>query len=79
MCLRQDFLGGMLNGFIATKFTELPTMIVTLGTQIIFRGIAEVLFETWGNGGGTASMADTKGLMLLAKKIGPFPICPFSA
>ena len=44
----------MLNGFIATRFTELPTMIVTLGTQIIFRGIAEVLFETWGNGGGTA-------------------------
>ncbi len=77
ICLGVGLLGGMLNGFIATRFTELPTMIVTLGTQIIFRGIAEVLFETLGNGGGTASMADTKGLMLLAKKIGPFPISFF--
>ncbi|MCR5108959.1 MAG: ABC transporter permease [Lachnospiraceae bacterium] len=77
ICLLVGLLGGMLNGIIATKFTELPTMIVTLGTQIIFRGIAEVLFETWGNGGGTASMADTKGLMLLAKRIGPFPIAFF--
>jgi rhamnose transport system permease protein len=77
ICLGVGLLGGMLNGFIATRFTELPTMIVTLGTQIIFRGIAEVLFETWGNGGGTASMTDTKGLMLLATKIGPFPIAFF--
>ncbi len=77
ICLLVGLMGGMLNGFISTHFTELPTMIVTLGTQIIFRGIAEVLFETWGNGGGTASMTDTKGLMLLAKKVGPFPISFF--
>ena len=34
---------GAINGLILTKFTELPPMIVTLATQIIFRGIAEVL------------------------------------
>ena len=42
VCLGTGLLCGALNGFIATRFTELPTMIVTLGTQIIYRGIAEV-------------------------------------
>ncbi|MCR5716152.1 MAG: ABC transporter permease [Lachnospiraceae bacterium] len=61
---------GMINGLIATQFTELPTMIVTLGTQIIFRGIAEVSLGS----GGSVSMQDVKGLMALGTKIGPFSI-----
>ncbi|MCR5304579.1 MAG: ABC transporter permease [Lachnospiraceae bacterium] len=66
-------LCGMLNGLIATKFTELPTMIVTLGTQIIFRGIAEVSLGS----GGSVSMKDQSGLIAMSKKIGPFPLSFF--
>ena len=44
-------LCGAVNGFILTRFKELPPMIVTLATQIIFRGIAEV---TLGAGGSIA-------------------------
>lgn len=36
---------GAVNGFILTQFEELPPMIVTLATQIIFRGIAEIVLE----------------------------------
>ena len=34
--LATGLVCGMVNGFFATQFTELPTMIITLGTQIIF-------------------------------------------
>ena len=61
---------GMINGFIATRFTELPTMIVTLGTQIIFRGIAEVSLGS----GGSASLKDYEGIGILRVKVGPIPL-----
>jgi rhamnose transport system permease protein len=38
-------LCGFINGFILTKFTELAPMIVTLGTQILFRGIATIILK----------------------------------
>ena len=37
---------GFVNGFILVKFPELSSMIVTLSTQIIFRGIASIILET---------------------------------
>ena len=37
---------GLINGLILTNFQELPPMIVTLGTQIVFRGIAEIALGT---------------------------------
>lgn len=37
---------GFINGIILVKFPELSSMIVTLATQIIFRGIASILLET---------------------------------
>ena len=37
---------GFLNGIILVKFPELSSMIVTLSTQIIFRGIASIILET---------------------------------
>ncbi len=40
---------GAINGLILTKFTELPPMIVTLATQIIFRGIAEIILGSGGS------------------------------
>lgn len=60
---------GMVNGLILTKFTELPAMIVTLGTQIVFRGIAEIILGS----GGSVSLSNTAGFRALAGKIGPFP------
>ena len=37
---------GLINGIILVKFPELSSMIVTLATQIIFRGIAQIILET---------------------------------
>lgn len=60
---------GMVNGFFLTKFQELPAMIVTLGTQIVFRGIAEIVLGS----GGSVSLANTDGFRVISGKIGPFP------
>ncbi|MBO5068888.1 MAG: ABC transporter permease [Roseburia sp.] len=51
VCLLTGSLCGALNGLILTKFTELAPMIVTLGTQILFRGIAEILLTDQATGG----------------------------
>lgn len=42
---------GFINGLILVKFPELSSMIVTLSTQIIFRGIAQIILETNSVGG----------------------------
>jgi len=42
---------GFINGIILVKFPELSSMIVTLSTQIIYRGIASILLETKSVGG----------------------------
>ncbi len=60
---------GLINGLILTRFTELPPMIVTLATQIVFRGIAEVSLGS----GGSVSLSDTSGFFLLAGKVGIIP------
>lgn len=60
---------GMVNGFILVKFPELPSMIVTLGTQIVFRGIAEIVLGS----GGSISLTNTAGFRAISGKIGPFP------
>ena len=60
---------GMVNGLLTVKFRELPTMIITLGTQIIFRGIAEIVLGS----GGTISLTNMDGFRKIAGKIGPFP------
>ena len=44
-------LCGFTNGFILVKFPNLSSMIVTLSTQIIFRGIAQIILETQSVGG----------------------------
>ena len=73
VCLGVGCLAGCLNGFIMTHFQELPAMIVTLGTQIIFRGIAEVTLGS----GGSISFKNSKVIMPLAKMVGPFPVAFF--
>lgn len=64
---------GVINGFVITQFPELPSMIVTLGTQIIFRGVAEIIL---GNGG-SVSLKDAMPFRAISKRIGPFPIVFF--
>lgn len=72
-CLGTGLVCGMINGFVATRFTELPTMIITLGTQIIFRGIAEVALGS----GGSASMVNIQSIAPLRTMIGPVPLSFF--
>lgn len=45
ICLLVGTLCGFINGFILTKFKELAPMIVTLGTQILYRGIATMILK----------------------------------
>lgn len=42
-CLMTGALCGALNGFLITRFKELFPMIITLATQLFFRGIAFLL------------------------------------
>ncbi|MCR5626217.1 MAG: ABC transporter permease [Lachnospiraceae bacterium] len=67
LVLLVGFVCGSINGLVATKFPELPTMIITLATQIIFRGIAEV---SLGSGGSTSLSNNTKEFTTLAMKVG---------
>lgn len=60
---------GFFNGLVMTKFTELPPMIVTLGTMIIFRGIAEIALGS----GGSISLKNNEGFHAMAGKVGPVP------
>lgn len=67
---------GAVNAVIVTQFPELPTMIVTLATQIIFRGIAEIVLGS----GGSISVAGTDNydaFKMLAGKVGIVPYIVF--
>ena len=64
---------GAVNGFILTKFQELPPMIVTLATQIIFRGIAEVTLGA----GGSIAITNTDGFRAIGGKVGQVPYILF--
>ena len=64
---------GFINGMILTRFTELPPMIVTLGTQIVFRGIAEIALGS----GGSISLSNTDGFSMIAGKAGMIPYILF--
>ena len=64
---------GAVNGFILTKFQELPPMIVTLATQIIFRGISEIVLGS----GGSISASNTDGFRAIGGKIGNVPYILF--
>lgn len=49
--LLTGLICGVINGLILTKFTELAPMIITLGTQTLYRGIAEIILEAKSAGG----------------------------
>lgn len=50
ICLLVGTLCGFINGFILTKYKELAPMIVTLGTQILYRGIATIILKDQASG-----------------------------
>ena len=50
-CLATGALCGALNGILLTKFTEMAPMIVTLATNIIFRGVSERILGDGSTGG----------------------------
>ena len=63
-------LCGALNGFLLIKFQELPAMIVTLGTMILFRGLAERILGD----GSTGGMREVEWFaQLYDARIGPVP------
>lgn len=64
---------GCINATILTQFQELPPMIVTLSTQIIFRGVAEIVLGS----GGSVSVTNTAGFQAIAGKVGQVPYILF--
>ena len=73
VCLLVGTVCGLINGLVLTKFTELPPMIVTLATQIIFRGIAEVTLGA----GGSIAITNTDGFRAIGGKVGNIPYILF--
>lgn len=51
VCLLVGALCGLINGLLIVKFKELSAVIVTLGTMILFRGIAYIILENQSSGG----------------------------
>lgn len=45
LCIGVGVVCGMINGFITIKFPELHTMIITLSTLVIYRGVATIILE----------------------------------
>lgn len=52
LCLLCGLICGLLNGVILVTFPELPSMIVTFGTQTLFRGISKMIVGTGSVGSG---------------------------
>lgn len=50
ICLVVGALCGLINGLLIVKFKELSAVIVTLGTMILFRGIAYIILEDQASG-----------------------------
>lgn len=51
ICLAVATICGLVNGILITKFKELSAVIITLGTMILFRGIAHIILENDSAGG----------------------------
>lgn len=51
VCLIVGATCGLINGLLIVKFKELSAVIVTLGTMILFRGVAYIILEDQASGG----------------------------
>ena len=45
ICLFVGAICGSINGLLVTRYPELPAMILTLGTQTLFRGLSYIFLE----------------------------------
>ena len=77
-CLLTGTLCGALNGIIMTKFTELAPMIVTLATNIIYRGLSERILGDGSTGGMTQVTWFTDIFYGRLFKLIPYPIILFA-
>lgn len=51
VCLLTGLCCGLINGLLLSKFPELASMIITLSTQIIYRGVAKIILGDQATGG----------------------------
>jgi simple sugar transport system permease protein len=72
-CLLAGLLAGLLNGLIVVRL-GIPSLVATIGTQFLWRGV--VLVVTNGQGAGMSEVKSTILYPLLVGKIGPIPL-PF--
>ena len=77
-CLITGMLCGALNGLVLTKFTELAPMIVTLATNIIFRGLSERILGDGSTGGMTQISWFNNIFYGRLFKLIPYPIIIFT-
>ena len=77
-CLLTGTICGALNGIIMTKFTELAPMIVTLATNIIYRGLSERILGDGSTGGMTQVSWFTDIFYGRLFKLIPYPIIIFA-
>ena len=76
-CLLTGVLCGAFNGLILTKFNELAPMIVTLATNIIFRGLSERILGDGSTGGMTQVTWFSNIFYGRLFKLIPYPIIIF--
>ena len=76
-CLVTGTICGALNGLVLTKFTELAPMIVTLATNIIYRGLSERILGDGSTGGMTSVSWFTDIFYGRLFKLIPYPIIIF--
>ena len=76
-CILTGTLCGALNGIVMTKFTELAPMIVTLATNIIYRGLSERILGDGSTGGMTQVKWFTDIFYGRLFKLIPYPIIIF--
>jgi simple sugar transport system permease protein len=72
-CLLAGLVAGLLNGYIVVRL-GVPSLVATIGTQFLWRGV--VLVTTNGQGVGMQEVKTTILYPLLVGKLGPIPL-PF--
>jgi simple sugar transport system permease protein len=72
-CLLAGLVAGLLNGLIVVRL-GVPSLVATIGTQFLWRGV--VLVVTNGQGVGMSEVKTTILYPLLVGKLGPIPL-PF--
>lgn len=74
-CLGAGLAAGLLNGYLVSRFL-VPSLVITIGTQFLWRGVVQVL--TGGNGSSLTAVDETFFNNLFVGRIGGwFPVQMF--